>query len=183
MKAAILDAITTDSMVSTTLQAYLVQRQVVYSWYTLQYLKILPCRSCNTCAIRTPGECFQNDDMRLIVHSLAASELLIYLTPITYGGYSSLLKKAIDRSMPLGEASYIVQKGHLLHPMRYGRKYILAVGFSNGDSEEEANFNLLVSRNALNMQSSHSVVIIRPGDRLKDWAYGIDLALIKAAQL
>ena len=180
MKAAVLDATAVDSMVVTTLQAYLVQRQIISSWYALKTLKLLPCRSCGLCGTRTPGECFQNDDMQRILRSMAASELLIYITPITFGGYSSLLKKAIDRTMPLGEPLYFVRHGHLLHPMRYGEKYILAIGFSSGDREEEENFTLLVARNAFNMQCRHDILLIRPEDRMENWSVELGRILSKA---
>ena len=88
------------------------------------------------------------------------------LTPIRFGGYSSQLKKAVDRTMSMGLPFYIVKNGHLLHAMRYGNKSLLAIGLAEENLRgQEENFRTLVTRNALNMSFSYKkALIFRPSD-------------------
>ena len=92
---------------------------------------------------------------------MAESEYWIYLDNITFGGYSFLLKKIIDRTMILGEPFYVNRKGHLLHPMRYGNKTLIVIGLAEKENtEEEADYRMLVARNGMNMQARHFVAFI-----------------------
>jgi len=48
---------------------------------------------CFGCWNKTPGTCVMKDDSAKIAKAVVNSDLLIFLTPITFGGYSSELKK------------------------------------------------------------------------------------------
>jgi NAD(P)H-dependent FMN reductase len=163
MKAVILDGSENENSVAGTVRESLEKRGVGFLYFKLKEADIRPCRSCGSCGLRTPGRCVQKDDMPSILRAMAEHKLFVYITPVRFGGYSSQLKKAIDRTMPLGEPFYMVKNGHLLHPMRYGEKFILGIGLSETFSPDaEANFRLLVSRNAMNMQSNYQVLTIQP---------------------
>jgi multimeric flavodoxin WrbA len=47
-----------------------------------------PCRGCFGCWIRTPGVCVIADSGRDIARRAVRSDILVYLTPVTFGGYS-----------------------------------------------------------------------------------------------
>ncbi len=49
-----------------------------------------------------PGECARDDDGRRVAREVIRSNLAVFLTPVTFGGYSSVLKGAVDRLIPLG---------------------------------------------------------------------------------
>ncbi len=137
--------------------------------HELEALNIKPCRSCDSCGHRTPGECTLDDDMHDVLRDIAKSKAVILLTPITFGGYSSQLKKAWDRTMLLGLPLYIVKEGHLLHPMRYGDKALIAIGVIEDDVPgQEENFKLTLERNALNMQSSYHKALIYKANSSKE---------------
>lgn len=137
--------------------------------FFLPEYKILPCRSCGSCGTRTPGKCVLKDDMEPIFRSLAHCDVMVFFSPIQFGGYSSHLKKAVDRMMTMGLPLYRVVDNHLLHPTRYGNKRIMGVGtYEHCDGEEAINFELLVERNALNMLSpaySHRIFCPRLEDQ------------------
>lgn len=165
MKAAILDATENENPIKTVLDKKLSAKGIEISYFKLNNLNLLPCRSCGSCGNRTPGKCVQKDDMSLVIKSMAESYLLVYISTIIFGGYAFQLKKVIDRSMPLGEPFYFVRDGHLLHPMRYGRKLLLGIGlFKDSNPEEEDNFRVLVARNGMNMQASHQTIVIHLAD-------------------
>jgi multimeric flavodoxin WrbA len=127
-----------------------------YKYFRLSDMNVLPCISCGTCTYKTPGKCILDDDTDTIMRSLAPSKGIILLTPIVFGGYSSQLKKAVDKFSLLGLPLFIVKDGHLLHPMRYGSKVLMGIGISDKNIKGEVdNFKLLIERNALNMQCSY----------------------------
>ena len=76
------------------------------------------------------------------------------LTPVTFGGYSSELKKALDHLAPNILPILARFGGETHHPMRYGRTPALAVFgiLPEPDAECEKIFETLVRRNVLNMR-------------------------------
>ena len=137
--------------------------------YRLPDLDIRPCRSCGSCGEQTPGRCVQKDDMEPVFRAIAKSEMLVFLSRISFGMYSSQMKKAVDRLMAIGYPLYTMKKGHILHPMRYEGKTLFIIGMAeDGIVEgEEDNFRLLAERNSLNFQYPYRLVVLHPGDDLE----------------
>jgi multimeric flavodoxin WrbA len=166
MSPAILDGTTNENPLENILKERFRQISEPSFYFKLRDMNILPCRSCGSCGIRTPGLCVIKDEMPEVMRAIAQSYYYVLLTPIRFGGYSSQLKKAIDRMMSLGLPFYMVKKGHLLHPMRYGTKLLIGIGIAEEGcaGEEEENFRLLVARNGLNMQCDYRTLVFRPGE-------------------
>jgi len=70
----------------------------------LNDLNIRPCQGCLACMPK--GICRINDDMKEIRKYMAASDLIIYATPIYWYGPSSQLKLVIDRSFAFFNKDY-----------------------------------------------------------------------------
>jgi multimeric flavodoxin WrbA len=123
--------------------------------FPLRELKIHHCLGCFGCWIKTPGVCVIDDTAREVAAAVVQSDLVIYLTPITFGGYSSELKKALDRNICLISPDFTTVQGETHHKKRYDRyPSILAVGLlDRSDAESEHLFATLVERNAINMHS------------------------------
>jgi multimeric flavodoxin WrbA len=166
LRAVVLDGTEKENPVENALRRVFAGNEEELSYFKLKNMRIHPCRSCGACGLKSPGRCVINDEMHGVMRAIAKSSLYIMLSPVRFGGYSSHLKKAVDRTMSLGMPFYIVKGGHLLHPMRYGDKALLGIGLLENDvSGQEDNFKMLVARNALNMQSSYyKALIIKPGD-------------------
>jgi multimeric flavodoxin WrbA len=64
-------------------------------------LKIKPCRRCKKCLYKTPGECFQRDDVKVVLSELSQAEVWVVATPLTSNGFSPPLKKLVGRMLPL----------------------------------------------------------------------------------
>ena len=132
-----------------------------YKYFNLRHMNITTCLSCASCAHRTPGKCVVKDDMPDIIRAIAISKGIILITPIVFGGYSSHLKKAVDKFTLIGLPLYEVKKGEMVHPMRYGYKHLLGIGISQKNNlREEENFRLLVKSNASNMQCPYHKALI-----------------------
>jgi len=121
--------------------------------FLLRELEVGDCTGCFGCWVRTPGECVLLDGGRDVVRQVIRGDLVIFLTPVTFGGYSSLLKGAVDRLLPLGSPFFARIAGETHHRPRYARyPRLLGVGtLPEPDLEAESLFRTLVGRNALNL--------------------------------
>lgn len=131
--------------------------------WTLREQKIAYCLGCFECWTKTPGLCRIDDAGRSVAASVIGSDLVIYLSPVTFGGYSSELKKAIDRSICLLSPFFTRVDGEVHHQRRYDRyPALLGVGIlSERHAEQEQIFSTLISRNAINMHApQHAAVVI-----------------------
>jgi len=134
--------------------------------FALAGMDIQPCRGCFACWVKTPGRCVIQDDEEAILGATAASDRVIWLTPITFGGYSPELKKALDRIIPILLPFFARVRGETHHPLRYPRpRRLLAIGtLKQEDAESEAIFRRLVGRNALNMGDVAAATVVFSGD-------------------
>ena len=127
----------------------------------LRRMDIAPCVGCFGCWVHSPGICVIDDAGR----DVARCDLLACLTPVTFGGYSSELKKAVDRLVPNISPLFTKVRGEVHHVLRYaGAPRLLAVGLlpepdPGPAAEAEGIFRTLVARNAVNMRSPASAVV------------------------
>ncbi|MHB8170026.1 MAG: flavodoxin family protein [Thermincolia bacterium] len=122
----------------------------------LRDIPIASCLGCFGCWIKTPGICVINDAGRDIAKAVVQSDIVITLSPITFGGYSYELKKALDRLIPIISPYFKKIKGEIHHKPRYKRyPGCLTIGIlSEKDAEKAEIFTNLVARNAVNMHSA-----------------------------
>lgn len=115
--------------------------------------EIKPCLGCFKCWVQTPGICIIDDYGREVAKKMIQSDILVYLTPITYGGYSAELKKAIDRSLGLISPFFRVYENEIHHEMRYDEyPNLVVIGtLDKPNSDQEEIFTELVKRNVLNL--------------------------------
>jgi multimeric flavodoxin WrbA len=122
--------------------------------YIMNQIKIISCTGCFKCWDTTPGICsgVKGDDGEKIKKKVVNCGLLIFLTPITFGGYSSELKKIIERLLGTLHPGVQIIDGETHHLKRYDSyPSILAIGISeNQDEEEEQLFKTLIFRHSLN---------------------------------
>lgn len=129
----------------------------------LHEMKIAPCKGCFECWIKTPGICSIDDDGRHIAEAAIKSDLLALITPVTFGGYSSELKKARDRMIPLISPHFMKIGGETHHRPRYDKFPDLAgIGILPAkDADSESIFKTLVRRNAIqHVGAKYSAVVV-----------------------
>jgi len=123
----------------------------------LREIDVAPCLGCFGCWVKTPGVCVIDDAGRDVAGRMIQSDLLVYLTPLTFGGYSSELKKALDRSIPNISPLFRLVRGEVHHVKRYARNpRVVGIGVcasAPSDPEEEELFETLVHRNAINLHA------------------------------
>lgn len=123
--------------------------------FELDGTAIKPCRGCFACWLRHPGTCAIKDDEEPVLRAMAASDVQVWITPVTFGGYSPALKKALDRAIPNILPFFVKVHGEIHHPRRYAKRWnLMAFGtLASPDAEAEGIFHNLVQRNALNLGS------------------------------
>ena len=133
--------------------------------FQLRDLPLAHCQGCFECWLDTPGLCKTDGDAgRDITGAMIGSDLMVLLTPVTFGGYSSEIKKAMDRSICMVSPFFRRVDGEVHHKLRY-RRYpaLAAVGvLHEPDEEQERIFGTLVERNALNFASPATAVCVLP---------------------
>ncbi len=128
--------------------------------FALRAMRIADCTGCFGCWLKLPGICVIPDDAREVAAAITSSNLAVLLTPITFGGYSSELKKALDRVVcSLALPFFQNENGLTRHVPRY-RHYpdLMGIGLlPQPCPESEALFADLFRRNALNMRAHQAV--------------------------
>jgi len=167
MKTTILNGATGDDTltrrVTDTLIGLLQKSGCEVEEIRLEKLDIAPCLGCFSCWVKTPGVCVIDDAGRDVAKKAIQRDLLTFVTPITFGGYSFHLKKAVDRLIPLILPYFQLVGGEIHHQKRYAQ-YPLLLGLGTLPEPNEAQeqlFRTLVRRNAINFHSpNHAATVI-----------------------
>jgi multimeric flavodoxin WrbA/putative sterol carrier protein len=108
----------------------------------LREKKIENCVGCFTCWTKTPGKCFQKDDMTdEIFPKLLASDLVVLATPLYYHFMNGAMRIFIERTLPAAQPFFERSKGKTYHPLRY--KVPASVILSVCGFPEESEFDAL----------------------------------------
>ena len=159
MKTLILDGSQPNDPTSTKIKMSLQAQLSNVETLVLCEQKIGNCAGDFFCWVRSPGMCNTNDDNRIIAEKIMQSDLVIYLTPVTFGGYSFALKRMVDHQIQNISPFFATIDGEIHHQPRY-QSYpdVLTVGWMDQpNAQSEAVFRQLVRRNAINMYASTSV--------------------------
>ena len=81
-------------------------------------LNILPCQGELNCMLKTPGRCFQKDDMQMMYSKLREADIWVFATPVYAAGATGPMKNLIDRILPLLEPFFVMRDGHSRHNLR-----------------------------------------------------------------
>ncbi|MEI7834684.1 MAG: flavodoxin family protein [bacterium] len=157
MKAVILNGGKKDDATGVTIHGLVCDSLKEQGWEVsslpLAEMKIHACIGCFNCWFKTPGECSFKDDGQTVAKEIAQCDALIFLSQVTFGGYSSTLKYAADRIIPTISPLFEWVDGEMHHKLRYppGHRFV-AIGWQQvQDAESAAVFTQLAARNALNM--------------------------------
>jgi len=186
MKALILDGTKSNNNESTMLFDLMLEELKKLNWevvsIVLEDKNIDYCTGCFGCWVQTPGECVIKDFEEDIVRDMVHSDLIIYLTPIMFGGYSSILKKALDRQIGRVLPYFTKVDGEVHHSKRYEKQQsLLSIGLlDKRDAEKEEIFKKLVARNAINMWAPFQRAIISlKGEDLSEFGNNFNNALME----
>jgi len=163
MKTLILDGShsgdVTSDRVLTSLQADLEIRGWKTQSVTLREKKIGVCAGDFYCWMRSPGVCNTDDDNRIIAEQVIQSDLVILLTPVTFGGFSSQLKRIMDHLIQNISPFFTTINGEIHHQKRYERyPNLLVIGWMDEpNAQTESIFRQLAHRMSINMNAETTV--------------------------
>jgi multimeric flavodoxin WrbA len=110
-------------------------------------LRIRPCQGEFDCAIKTPGECFQNDDMKMLYPKLVDADIWVFASPLYLSNVNGPMKNLWDRMIiPMGEVKTEFRDGRSRHPMREGIKTGKIVLASSCGYWKIDNFDLIIKQ-------------------------------------
>ncbi|MBI1919622.1 MAG: flavodoxin family protein [Geobacter sp.] len=108
-------------------------------------LNIHPCLSDFNCWFKTPGCCYLEDDMHMLLSRLSEADIWVLATPVYVDGVSGPLKNLLDRIIPLVHPFIELRDGHCRHPIREGIKSGQLVLVSTCGLWEMDNFDPLLA--------------------------------------
>ena len=135
----------------------------------LSVLNIANCVGCFGCWTKTPGKCVIRDDAAKVYPAIAKSDTLLYISRIKYGGYDTVMKKMLERAIPVQQAFIRLVDGETHHVQRDVKpKNATIIAYGDISDEEKGLFEKLVARNALNMNFEKYNIIYSVESLLED---------------
>ncbi|MBK6742693.1 MAG: NAD(P)H-dependent oxidoreductase [Hydrogenophilales bacterium] len=181
MSLVILDGTQDDAGVGWHLRAYAEARHLPVTHFALADMTLAPCLGDFECWTKTPGRCRTQDGAQDIAQAVRTASLVVFLTPIRFGGYSANLKKAVDRLIGLVHPYFHDRDGLTRHQPRYASYApFLFIGIAEHDlGDAEQPFNELAMGNAVNLIApgylARIIVLADPG-----WRARLDETLARA---
>ncbi len=163
MKVLILDAIANKGLHNTIVHKVREKdSDTLIQSFTLNELTIPMCIGCGSCTERTHGLCVFDGDIHKVMKEWPSSDLVIQIDKITFGGFSSTMKRLIDHLMLIKRYPYIVYQGELHHENRYPKTQSLWVlGIATSKNPKQAKtFEQLIQRQQLSLKSPIAVCTI-----------------------
>ena len=153
MKLVILDGTSGESPASLCIRQAAPYAGATVTRFALADTRLAPCLGDFDCWTRTPGRCRTADEAQNVAQAVHDADLVVFLTPVVFGGYSSALKKAVDRLIPLIDSYFHERFGLTRHLPRYA-KYpaLLCIGLADQPNDEARSlFAELAGGNAINL--------------------------------
>ncbi len=107
-------------------------------------LNIKPCTGEFNCWFKTPGECYIDDDMKLLYPKIEEADVIVFASPLYVDGVSGPMKNLFDRMLPGIQPFVELRDGRSRHPVRGTPKNQKMVLVSNCGFWEMENFNPLI---------------------------------------
>ena len=142
--------------ISTLMTETLTARGYEARHFRMRELKIKPCIGCSRCYTTKPGECGAKDDTHSFIPEIPQQDLVVMVTPLMFGGFTSTLKRAIDRCNPMATA-FVVREPDATHFVgRYdSMPKLIFVGLNEQEDSQGPNiFRILSERASRSLQSS-----------------------------
>lgn len=120
----------------------------------LRELDITPCRGCFGCWLKTPGLCVLPDDSDMLRRDIVHSDLVLLASPLKMGFISALLRRAVEKMIPLVLPHLKIVEGEFHHRVRYQHLPVMAGLVQEEEDTTAEDLEImkdLFSRNALNL--------------------------------
>lgn len=109
-------------------------------------LKINPCRGGLICQLKTPGVCFQKDDMKMLLPRMAEADIWVIGSPVYIDSFPGSVKNLMDRLPPLMQPFFHIRDGRSWRTVREWVKKGKIVLVSTCGAWEMDPFDLLLQQ-------------------------------------
>jgi multimeric flavodoxin WrbA len=129
---------------------------------TLRDLDIHYCTGCWGCWVKTPGECVARDDSADVCRTVINADFVLLASPMSMGFVSSVLKKTVEKLIPLIHPYGAVVQNEAHHMARYPKYPLMGLlletnhdanGADGSDPEDVQIITDIFSRTALNFKT------------------------------
>lgn len=123
------------------------KKHVDVQYISVSNMDVKPCYNCGSCTCKTFGRCVVRDDGDKIYKELIKATTWIIVTPITWGAYSFLMKRVLDKLALIGDRHYYVKGKELVKRMKHDLHfYVIGIKEKCSLQENEV-FQKLVREN------------------------------------
>ncbi|HOT90290.1 MAG TPA: NAD(P)H-dependent oxidoreductase [Anaerolineae bacterium] len=146
----------------STLAAQLTAEGHTVTPYTLREMDIRYCVGCFGCWVKTPGECVARDASREVCRTLINSDFALWAAPLRLGFPDAMLKKMLDKSIPLLHPYFLIDDGEVRHRPRYDhypRVGLLLEKEADTDAEDLRIVGEILTRTAKGLKSRMEFVL------------------------
>lgn len=132
---------------------------------TLRELDARYCTGCWSCWVKTPGECMFKDDSHLVCREVIHSDFVLFASPILMGYLSAMLKKYMDKLIPLVHPYIVADQGEAHHKFRYDPEDyplggLLLEKTAGADDEDIEIISDIHGRTMLNLKSRNAFTML-----------------------
>ena len=122
----------------------------------LRNLPLRYCVGCWGCWVKTPGECVNHDASLEMDRAIINADFILWAAPLKMGFPSELLKRALDKHLPLIHPYMEVDHGEAHHLLRYPRSPRVGLLLEKESGTDESDLQIVSDihcRTALNFKT------------------------------
>lgn len=112
--------------------------------FLVKDMDVKPCLGEYYCWTKSPGQCFQDDDVETLIPEVLKADVLVLATPLYVDGMTGTLKMVMDRMIPAVHPLIELRHDHCRHSRRNSVPQAKLVLVSNCGFWELDNFDALV---------------------------------------
>jgi multimeric flavodoxin WrbA len=127
---------------------------------TLRDMDIRYCVGCWSCWLKTPGQCSARDASADVYRAVINADLVLLASPMQMGFVSALLKKMVDKFIPLIHPYIVADQGEAHHLARYEKYPLMGLLLEKGPRTDDQDLQItadILSRTALNFKTQLAV--------------------------
>ena len=123
---------------------------------TLRDMDIKYCAGCWGCWVKTPGECVARDDLANVCRAVINADFVLFASPVMMGFPSAVLKKTVEKLIPLIHPYIVVAQDEAHHRARYDEYPLMGLLLEKPSDADNADVQIIAdifSRTALNFKT------------------------------
>jgi multimeric flavodoxin WrbA len=128
----------------------------------LRSMDIKYCTGCWGCWVKTPGKCLFPDDSHAVCDETINSDLVLFASPMVMGFASAVLKKTMDKLIPLVHPYIEIVQKECHHRKRYDKYPLFGLVLDKSEHTDDEDIAVTMDifrRCTLNLRSSLAFVV------------------------